>query len=567
MPSTVPTEADAETITDEALLRRYAERHDPAAFAELANRRAGLVFGVCLRITADRHDAEELTQDCFLQLARKAATIRTSVAGWLHQVATHRALNAVRSRGRRRAREAQSAVVENETNDAAWREVEPLLDEAVDGLPADIRETIILHFLQSLSQEDVARRLGVHQSTVSRRIDRGLGLLRGRLTASGVAMSAAPLSALLAAGASPPGSPNLAEAIGKIAMAGAGTTGGLFGWLGFSWANVKAWASLIGAAALPIIVQLAAGGWFGFMVITLMTLYLVWRRPAWLEDLTFAPGERIYDSPFYPYRRWTWTTPPQNWRERLFGALMAGSMMGGMSLVLMLSDPPSPGLAAIFVCYAAIFLSTAARIAIRVKRLGKPAHREPPVENAGRPIDAVGGAQGLCLLAIMPLMAVCITVANVRLGKPRAYTLGLFAFFTIASVWGFVDMIRHLARYRRWRRISTSAEARPAAPAPPTKGTVGLLVYILLVAVSFTMPALFQTLPDLGLPPQEAARQAAEIGYTSPLALMFLSGAIRPFARLRGTMYRPLWLLAVTVAALCAILNLGFCVVWLMPRG
>lgn len=225
MPSAISTHADAEIITDEALLRRYAERRDAGAFAELAHRRVGLIFGVCLRITADRHDAEELTQDCLLQLARKAATIQTSVAAWLHQVATRRALNAVRSRGRRREREARAAVMDAETTETAWSDVEPLLDEAVDALPADVREAIILHFLQSLSQEAVAQRLGVHQSTVSRRIDRGLNLLRERLSAAGVAMSAAPLSALLAAAASTPGAPNLVEAIGKISLAGAGSGG------------------------------------------------------------------------------------------------------------------------------------------------------------------------------------------------------------------------------------------------------------------------------------------------------------------------------------------------------
>ena len=567
MPPAVPS-ADVETIDDETLLRRYAERRDPAAFAELAHRRAGLVFGVCLRITADRHDAEELTQDCLLQLARKAATIQTSVAGWLHQVATHRALNAVRSRGRRRAREAHAAAVETETTETAWREVEPLLDEAVDGLPADVREAIILHFLQSLSQETVAQRLGVHQSTVSRRIDRGLHLLRERLLASGVAMSAAPLSALLAAAASTPGAPNLAEAIGKIALAGAGSggAGGLFGWLGLSWANVKAWVSLIGAAALPIIVQLLAGGWFGFLLVVLMTLYLVRRRPAWLVDLWAAPGGSGSDNPFDPYRRWTWTTPPQNWRTRLSATVMMGLTMGGMSLTMMLADPPSPGLAAVFVFYAVIALSTAARIVIRVVRFRNNEYREPPAESAEPPADAVGVVQKLCFVPISPLMLTCITVANIRMGQSSAYTLGFFSIFTILSIWGIADSIRSLSRYRRLRRASLGAEDRSAAPAPPAKGTVGVLAYLLLTTVVFTMSALFSSLPALGATSGYAAIKGAEMGYTSPLSLMFLSVAIRPFARLRGTSYRRLWRFAVAVAALCAVLNLVLCVVFLMPR-
>ena len=73
-----------------ALLHHYARSQEPAAFVELSRRYAGVVYGTCLRITANVHDAEELTQDCFFELARRAATIRSSVGGWLHSLATHR---------------------------------------------------------------------------------------------------------------------------------------------------------------------------------------------------------------------------------------------------------------------------------------------------------------------------------------------------------------------------------------------------------------------------------------------------------------------------------------------
>jgi len=564
-----------ETISDEALLRHYAERHDPSAFAELANRRAGLVFGVCLRITADRHDAEELTQDCFLQLARKAATIQTSVAGWLHQVATHRALNAVRSRGRRREREARAATTtQTETTETAWSEVEPLLDEAVDGLPADVREAIILHFLQSLSQETVARRMGVHQSTISRRIDRGLHLLRERLLARGVAMSAAPLSALLAAGASPPSAPNLAEAIGKIALAGAGSggAGGLLGWLGLSWANVKAWASLVGAAVFPVLVQLMAGGWHGFLTAVLMMLYIAWRRPAWIEDLALSPGGRVYDNPFYPFHRWTWTTPPQNWRSRLFAALMAGIMMGCMALNWMLADRALPGMAAMFLLYAVILLSTAARIVIRVIHLGENGHREKPVEDAEPPVDAVNVVQSLFLVMVVPLMAACFMIANIRLAQPRSHTLALYFALAVSAVWGSVDSVRNLSRYRRARRAFCGVD-RQAPPdgtktsAPPPKSTEVALAFYMILAVYLTVPALFGALAFVDGTAGARPQHAAALGNLPPVSLLFLIISIRPLARIRATTRPALWRFAVAVAVLCAILNLGFCVVWLMPQA
>ena len=120
---------------------------------------------------------EELTQDCFLELARQAAAIRTSVGGWLHRSATHRALNSVRSRMRRQKHEqaaAGIAVRPTSTAEVSWRDIEPLVDLALEELPEELRTPLLLHYLENRSQSDVASQLDVHQSTVSRRIQEGL---------------------------------------------------------------------------------------------------------------------------------------------------------------------------------------------------------------------------------------------------------------------------------------------------------------------------------------------------------------------------------------------------------
>ena len=51
-----------------------------------------MVYGVCLRITGSAADAEDATQECLLELARKAGDIRGSLGGWLHTVAARRSL-------------------------------------------------------------------------------------------------------------------------------------------------------------------------------------------------------------------------------------------------------------------------------------------------------------------------------------------------------------------------------------------------------------------------------------------------------------------------------------------
>jgi hypothetical protein len=69
--------------TDPELPRRYFRTRDPESFAQLAQRYAGYVFGTSLRITGKRHDAEDVTQGCFLELARDAAAVESSLASWL----------------------------------------------------------------------------------------------------------------------------------------------------------------------------------------------------------------------------------------------------------------------------------------------------------------------------------------------------------------------------------------------------------------------------------------------------------------------------------------------------
>src|SRR5690349_5883277 len=87
---------------DAELLRRYARRQDADAFAELLQRHTRLVFSVARRITGNLHDAEDVTQACFLEMARMAGSIDTSLPGWLHSAATFRSLNMVRDTATRR---------------------------------------------------------------------------------------------------------------------------------------------------------------------------------------------------------------------------------------------------------------------------------------------------------------------------------------------------------------------------------------------------------------------------------------------------------------------------------
>jgi DNA-directed RNA polymerase specialized sigma24 family protein len=80
--------ADSGTA-DEQLLARFAEQRDEVAFETLVRRYGPMVFGVCRRLLARSHDAEDAFQATFLVLARKAGSIgrRELVGHWLYRVA------------------------------------------------------------------------------------------------------------------------------------------------------------------------------------------------------------------------------------------------------------------------------------------------------------------------------------------------------------------------------------------------------------------------------------------------------------------------------------------------
>ncbi len=199
-------------LPDATLLLRYATSRDAEAFAQLVHRHAGLVFGVCRRICGNAADAEEVAQDCFLQLARHADRIRSSVPAWLHAVAVHAAVRASQVRRGRRAEilDAQLPADPAEGGEA-WRELIPHIDAALALLPVEQREALVLRYLEDRPQEDIAQIMGISQSTVSRRLNDGIAALRRHLGP----LSADALPSLLVL---PPAS--LIADLGRMGMAG-----------------------------------------------------------------------------------------------------------------------------------------------------------------------------------------------------------------------------------------------------------------------------------------------------------------------------------------------------------
>jgi C-terminal peptidase prc len=215
-------------LTDRQLLDRFTTAADESAFAILVERHGPLVWGVCRRLLARHHDAEDIFQATFLVLARKAPAVRwtDSVGGWLHEVA-YRLSTEARFKSARRHFHEQKAGQEQATareSRSATQELCALVDEQLHRLPEKLRVPVLLCYLEGLTRDQAARQLGWSLRTLDRRLAQGRELLRRRLIQQGVTLSAGLLVPVLTASSASAALPTALKSA-TVQAAGAFTAG------------------------------------------------------------------------------------------------------------------------------------------------------------------------------------------------------------------------------------------------------------------------------------------------------------------------------------------------------
>ncbi len=194
--------------SDRSLLARFAEG-DAAAFEALLLRHGPHVLNICRKLLADRHEVEDAFQATFLVLVRSARSIRTagdgSLSPWLCTVAYRVAQRARTRRIRRVARERPFDSIPEAVDARPDRDSHPSLREAAAAiheelalLPDRLRTAIVCCYLDGLTHEAAAARLGWPVGTVRSRLARARARLRDRLSRRGLAPGDADLALLLA---------------------------------------------------------------------------------------------------------------------------------------------------------------------------------------------------------------------------------------------------------------------------------------------------------------------------------------------------------------------------------
>jgi len=180
-------------LDDPTLLRRYLASRDEAAFSELVRRHLPLVYGAALRrCWGDTHRAEEIAQVVFTDLARKAERLihHPSLVGWLHTSTRYAAAAAFRGEQRRRARETEAVMMQENSSPgdsaADWSRLGPVIDAALDQLAESDRQMILLRYFDNQPYAVIGQTFHLSEDTARKRAERALEKLRVLLSRRGI---------------------------------------------------------------------------------------------------------------------------------------------------------------------------------------------------------------------------------------------------------------------------------------------------------------------------------------------------------------------------------------------
>ncbi|MEO6390796.1 MAG: RNA polymerase sigma factor [Pyrinomonadaceae bacterium] len=170
-------------------LAQLAAGGDMGSFEELYQRHNRRVFSLCLRMTQNPSEAEDLAQEVFIQLFRKIGSFRgdSAFTTWLHRMT----VNQVLMHFRKRSVKLEQTTEEGETpvqvvvgtgNPRNMPVVDRIaLDKAISLLPPGYRTVFLLHDVEGYEHEEIARRLGCSVGTSKSQLHKARMKLRGLL--------------------------------------------------------------------------------------------------------------------------------------------------------------------------------------------------------------------------------------------------------------------------------------------------------------------------------------------------------------------------------------------------
>lgn len=176
--------------TSDYELAQRSKDGDRGAFEELYERHNRRVYSLCLRMTANPTEAEDLAQEAFIQLFRKIGSFRgdSAFTTWLHRLTVNQVLMHFRKKGVRMEQTTEDGetpvqIVSGTEDPLRMPVVDRIaLDNAIKRLPPGYRTVFVLHDVEGHEHEEISRMLGCSVGTSKSQLHKARMKLRMLLT-------------------------------------------------------------------------------------------------------------------------------------------------------------------------------------------------------------------------------------------------------------------------------------------------------------------------------------------------------------------------------------------------
>jgi len=155
------------------------------------------VYNIVFHFVLNRTDADDVTQEVFLQAFRMLSTLRSegAFATWLYRIAVNRARNFCRDRAQghtislEESIEVEEDLLERQVPDSSWdpavlvqqQAIQEKVRQVIATLSEDHQAVVILHHLEGMSLDEIARTLAIPEGTVKSRLARARDELKRKL--------------------------------------------------------------------------------------------------------------------------------------------------------------------------------------------------------------------------------------------------------------------------------------------------------------------------------------------------------------------------------------------------
>ena len=157
---------------------------NPDAFKQLFMKNVNRVHSLCLRISADVHLAEDLTQEVFIKAWEKLSTFKfqCKFSSWLHSIAVNQFLMHLRSSQRKSGKEEDLGKEEIIRDSKLQQDSRIDLQKAIDNLPEQARMVLVLHDIEGYKHSEISEMLSIQTGTSKAHLHRARKILREELS-------------------------------------------------------------------------------------------------------------------------------------------------------------------------------------------------------------------------------------------------------------------------------------------------------------------------------------------------------------------------------------------------